>query len=82
MIILFWYLITADQMWQKSTSIMEDCYKRLDENIDDDFEDENLAVNNSNALAEKFKGKLTFHQASLNFQKSDSKSNLFQSLGK
>lgn len=72
------YLVRAEMLWQKSDSIMEDCYKQHGENNDTN---DNLAVNSStNTLAEKFKRKLKLQIANSNFQESASKA--LQSLGK
>jgi len=58
-------------LWQKSDSIMEDCYKQHGENNNTD---DNLAVNSStNTLAEKFKIKLKLQIANSNFKESASK---------
>jgi len=68
------YLVRAEMLWQKSDSIMEDCYKQQ-HGENNNNTDDNLAVNSStNTLAEKFKRKLKLQIANSNFKESASKS--------
>ena len=89
LIILFWYLVTAENMWQKSIAIMEDCF------IISDCEEETAAVesleseniNNNNfdndnnlavKLADNFKNKLKLQLADIssnNISFSENKNN-------
>lgn len=91
LIILFWYLVTAENMWQKSIAIMEDCFiiSEYEEETATEEENNNSCIDNDNLavkLADNFKNKLKLqlanHFSGNNNNHKTQRHQYLQSLGK